>query len=475
MVQRVYRTAHRIDQGEEGNAILSFPSVIDGISAIQYSQSVMGKRAYIETWGCQMNLHQSEGIAGVLQRAGYTLVEEIEEADIVLFNGCMIRQKAEEKVYGRIGAVVEEKRKRSVLLGIGGCLGHLRGDSLLERFPAVDFVFGSRGHGSLPERIEQLRRTGGRLPAQDPPTIEEVPFSRKSSVTAMVTIAEGCSNFCSYCIVPYARGPMRSRAPALVVREVEHLVSAGFQEVLLLGQNVNSYGRDRPEFGGFAELLDWVARTRIPRVRFTTSHPRDMTVDVLKTMAARDNVCNHLHLPCQSGSDRILQAMQRGYNRGQYRSIVDAVRDVVEGVNLTTDIIVGYPGETESDFADTMRLIEEVRFGSIFAAKYSPRPLTRSALVEDDVSEGTKNERLQRILSRQREIALEENERWVGRDVRVLIEGETRDGRLYGRADDHRTVVVEAGAIGELATVHVEGATASALAGSVLISAKGNS
>ena len=428
----------------------------------------MGNRLYIETWGCQMNLHQSEGLAGVMTCAGYDLVDRLDAADVVLFNGCMVRQKAEEKVYGRIGAVVEEKRKRDVTLGVVGCLGQVRGESLLARFPAIDFVFGSGGHESIPSLVERVRNESLRVAECGRPTaIDEVPHLRANPLSAMVTITEGCSNFCSYCIVPYARGPMRSRDPESVLREVEAAIGSGALEVLLLGQNVNAYGTDRPKFGTFAVLLGRVAGTGIPRVRFTTSHPRDMTEDVLDAMASTANLCNHLHLPVQSGSDRILAAMNRGYTVARYLEIVGAARERIPGLNVTTDVIVGYPGETETDFEETMRLIEETRFGSVFAAKYSPRPLTRSARLEDDIPESEKSERLERVLDRQRQIALEGNEPFVGREVEVLLESAARGGGCVGRAEDHRTVVARGGAIGELVSVRVEAASAAGLSGSV--------
>jgi len=417
-----------------------------------------------------MNLHQSEGIAGVLRAAGFSPADSINDADVVLFNGCMVRQKAEDKLYGRIGAAMEEKRDRPVLLGVGGCLGQVRGESLVRRFPAIDFVFGSRGHGSMPALIEQVERGTEPFTSVDLPTmIEEVPFERAGAVSAMVTITEGCSNFCSYCIVPHARGPMRSRSAERILTEVGDLVESGYQEVLLLGQNVNAYGADLQGSGGFAELLGRVSGIGISRVRFTTSHPRDMTADVLETMARHDTVCNHLHLPCQSGSDRLLREMNRGYDRARYLEIVTSARELVQGINVTTDIIVGYPGETEADFAETMSLIDEARFGSIFVAAYSPRPLTRSAQVGDDVPGAIKADRLQQVLTRQRGIALEENERFVGREFEVLLEGETRDGRTYGRMADHRTVVVGAGEVGDWVTVRVDAASASGLVGSNLV------
>lgn len=420
-----------------------------------------------------MNRHQSEGIVGVLLRSGYALVESVGEADIVLFNGCMVRQKAEEKVYGRIGAVVEEKRKRSVLLGVGGCLGEIRREELLRRFPAVDFVFGAGGHERLPEIVGRLTREGDRaVEIDESRALSETPFERSSPVSAMVTITEGCSNYCSYCVVPYARGEMRSRPRRLVLAEVSEAVSSGHREILLLGQNVNSYGRDRRDEGGFAELLADVASLGADRVRFTSSHPRDLTEGILRTMAAYPSIAPHLHVACQSGSDRILKAMNRGYTRARFLEVIRAARRAVPGINVTTDLIVGFPGETAEDFAMSMELVEEARFGSIFAAKYSPRPGTASSRLTDDVPEQEKARRLRRVLDRQREIALAENERFIGREVEVLLEGRTGDG-WYGRATDHRTVVVhadsEACRIGDLVNVRVEAATAASLVGAALV------
>ncbi len=428
----------------------------------------MTKRVYIETWGCQMNLHQSEELAGAMRAAGYELVERLDGADVVLFNGCMVRQKAEEKLLGRLGAVVEEKRRRRVILGVGGCFGQVHGAKLLERSSAVDFVFGTRGHSAIPALIDRVAHTGERPVDVGGVEDEESGSVRGSSVSAMITITEGCSNFCSYCIVPYARGPMRSRPPEKILGEVEKAAAGGYREVLLLGQNVNSYGRDRPSFGVFAELLRRVARTGIDRVRFTSSHPRDLTDDVLSVMASEPNVCRHLHLACQSGNDRILAAMNRGYTRERYKELVDGAKHAMPGLNVTTDMIVGYPGETDTEFEDTLTLVEELRFGSIYAAKYSSRPLTRAALEPDDVSAAEKDDRLRRLLDTERRIALEENQRFVGKEVVVLIEGKTRDGVHYGRTGDHRTVVVRGGArVGDLVPVRVEGAAAAALVGAV--------
>ena len=428
----------------------------------------METRVCIETWGCQMNLHQSEVIAGVLDAAGYEIVDSLEQADVVIFNGCMVRQMAEEKVFGRIGAVADEKRKRPVLLGVGGCMGQIHGEALIKRVESIDFVFGSSGHQALPALIEQAqtRRTAELAePVFDP----ESAVQRHSAVTGMVTITEGCSNFCTYCIVPYARGPMRSRPRDLILKEVENLCKAGYKEVLLLGQNVNSYGTDQPAYGEFAELLTQVAATGIRRVRFTTSHPKDISETIFRAMKESSNVCHHLHLACQSGSDDMLRAMNRNYDSDHYVSMIELGRDIMPDLNISTDLIVGFPGETDADFEATMELIERIRFGTVFVAKYSPRPMTRGAELPDDVPASVKEERLERVLSRQRTIALEENSRFIGQDLEVLVEGVSRRGVLYGRADDHRTVMCLGDTeFGEFVTVRVEGTSVSSLSGGIL-------
>ena len=429
----------------------------------------MGTRVYIETWGCQMNLHQSEGIAGVLEQAGLSVVDRLEDADVVLFNGCMVRGKAEEKLLGRIGAVAEEKRRRDVLLGVGGCFGQIHGDGLFRRSKSIDFVFGTRQHGALPGLIETAReRRASLLSAEDDASLEETPFRRSGAVTAMVTITEGCSNACAYCIVPRARGPMRSRSPEAILAEVRGAVQAGRREVLLLGQNVNAYGRDQPDVGDFAMLLGRVAGEGPARIRFTSSHPRDMTQEILDVMAEHGNVCRHLHLALQSGSDRVLAAMNRGYRCDAFLRIVDAARRTLPGINITTDLIVGFPGETEADFEETLAVVRNVRFGSIYAAKFSPRPGTRAAALIDTVTSEEKEARLARVLEIERAMAAEENARCIGRTLVVLVEERAKDGRYVGRADDHRTVVADGCArVGDLVGVRILGSSASALTGTM--------
>jgi tRNA-2-methylthio-N6-dimethylallyladenosine synthase len=364
--------------------------------------------------------------------------------------------------------VAEEKRKRPVLLGVGGCMGQIHGQALIKRVASIDFVFGSTAHQALPALIDQAQ-------SQRIAELAEAMFDpaavvlRDSAVTGMVTITEGCSNFCTYCIVPYARGPMRSRPRHLILKEVEDLCEAGYKEVLLLGQNVNSYGTDQPAYGGFSELLAQVAGTGIRRIRFTTSHPKDISETIFRTMKREFNVCHHLHLASQSGSDAVLRAMNRKYDRDHYVSMIDMGREIMPDLNISTDLIVGFPGETDGDFEATMELVERIRFGTVFVAKYSPRPMTRSAELPDDVPTSVKEERLERVLSRQRTIALEENSRFIGQDLEVLVEGVSRKGVLYGRADDHRTVMcLGEVALGEFVTVRVEGISVSSLSGGIL-------
>ncbi len=428
----------------------------------------MGKYVYTKTWGCQMNLHKSEGINGVLAQAGYEVVDSPDSADIILFNTCAVRQKSEEKVYGALGGIQKQKANRDVVFGVGGCIAQVKGERLLKRFPIIDFVFGTTELDQLPVILQKLKPGRQHYNLPRPDSITEIPAMRDNPVTAMVNISEGCSNVCSYCIVPQARGPLRSRSPANIIEEVENLVEEGYQEVLLLGQNVDSYGRDNPAHGCFSGLLEQIAQTGIARIRFISSHPRDMTGQVIKTIAAYENICNHIHLACQSGSDRVLELMNRGYTADYFLRIVDSARQIIPEVNITTDIIVGHPGETEEDFAATLRLINEARFGSIYVAKYSPRPGTRSASMDDNLSEDDKSHRLQQVLARQRQIAIEQNRRFIGKMVRVLVEERAGEDGFYGRADDHRTIIIDGDAtIGGIFPVYVDSVSAESLAGRV--------
>jgi len=427
-------------------------------------------KACVLTWGCQLNAHRSEEIEGVLERAGYRIVSRPEDADVVVLNTCMVRQRAEDKVVGRVGEL-SRLRRRGVLIGVGGCMAQGRKDELFRLCPGIDFAFGTGEISRLPELIERARK--GERPAHFPaPTsLEKLPVRRHSSFQAYVTVAEGCSNACAYCVVPFVRGPLRSRPLPEVLEELWGLAEAGYKEVTLLGQNVDAYGRDLRDGTDFARLLREVAKVPIPRVRFTSSHPAYMTDETIAAIAEGGNICPHVHLAVQSGSDRILRAMGRGYTRERFLKIVERLREAVPGVNITTDIIVGFPGETEEDFAATLSLIEEVKFGTVYVAAYSPRPYTRAARLPDSIPREEKSRRLAEVLSLTRRIAYELHRARIGGREEVLVEGYLPEKRLYhGKTKDFRTVLFpgEEALVGTFVEVLVEAASPGAMEGCVV-------
>lgn len=439
-----------------------------------------GKKAYIHTWGCQMNEHKSEGIAGVLTQQGYEITTDPAEADLVIFNTCMVREKAEEKVYSEAGVIRKYKEtKPHLLLGVGGCMAQALKSELFKKSSAIDFIFGTSNITDIPQLIEEARkRTNGYYsPPRScrpvmamekiPDRIEEMPFVRLSKFQAKVTITEGCSNFCSFCIVPYTMGPLRSRPMADILSEVKDLAAQGYKEVQLLGQNVDSYGNDLkdPEVN-FANLLRQLTFIAIPRIRFTSSHPKDITPDVITVMGQKNNICEHIHMAVQAGSDRILESMRRGYTKKQFLELLRDIKEGVPGVNITTDIIVGYPTETDQDFQETVDLVKKARFGGAFIFKYSPRPHTISYYkYKDDVPPQEKQRRLEMLLNLQKRIAEEENKKRIGQTVEVLVEGRNKpdSGLFYGKTRDNKTVVFEGNEemIGQLVHVKVtEGSVA---------------
>ncbi|OGF53695.1 MAG: tRNA (N6-isopentenyl adenosine(37)-C2)-methylthiotransferase MiaB [Candidatus Fraserbacteria bacterium RBG_16_55_9] len=439
-------------------------------------------RIYIHTWGCQMNEHKSEGIAGLLVREGFEVAQRPEDADVVIFNTCMVREKAEDKVYSEAGLIRGLKEtKPELLLGIGGCMAQALGKKIFKHSPAVDFIFGSSNISDIPELIREAQRRNGQRNGSSvmavstiPDRIEELPFVRRSSFQAKVTITEGCSNFCSFCIVPYTTGLLRSRLPGDILREVTQLVDQGYKEVQLLGQNVDSYGNDLddPDID-FANLLRALTRIEIPRIRFTSSHPKDITSGVIEVLSEENNVCEHVHMAVQSGSDRVLREMRRGYTREEFLELVHQLKSRVPGINITTDIIVGFPTETESDFFETADLVEKARFGGAFIFKYSPRPGTISYYKHPDtVPLEEKQRRLEHLLHVQKRITDEENRAWVRRTVEILVEGRARTslGRYLGKTRDSKTVLFPGRPemIGTFAKVAVEDAGASGLFGRVV-------
>lgn len=426
--------------------------------------------ACILTWGCQQNEHKSEEIAGVLRAAGYALVDSPEEADVVLLNTCMVRQKAEDKVVGRVGELQRLRRTAPRLIGIGGCMAQGRGEAILDLLPGADFAFGTARLADLPLLIAraQDRERFASLPR--PNGLERLPVVGRSSFQAYVTIAEGCSHACSYCIVPQVRGSLRSRPMAEVLAELRGLAQAGYKEATLLGQNVDAYGRDLGDGTDFAALLRAAAEIPLPRIRFTSSHPAYMTDEVIAVLAQGGNLCEHVHLAVQSGSDRVLGAMGRGYTRDGFLSLVCRLRGAIPEVNVTTDVIVGFPGESEEDFALTLSLIEEAAFGTVYVAAYSPRPGTPAAVLPDSVPPHVKARRLDGVLAASRQEALSLHRGRVGATVEVLAhEFLPAKGLLAGKTRDFRTVLFpgDPAMIGRFAMVTIEGATAGALYGEV--------
>ncbi len=427
-------------------------------------------RACILTWGCQLNHHKSEEIAGVLAEAGYTIVERPEDADVIILNTCMVRQKSEDKVASRVAELARLKRTRPVLIGVGGCMPQGRGTKIFSLCPAADFAFGTTGLRHLPEIIAQAQK-GERIAFLPKPLeLERLPALRKSPVQAYVTIAEGCSHSCAYCVIPHVRGPLRSRPMAEILAEVWELAEKGYLEVTLLGQNVDAYGLDLRDGTNFARLLREIGKIPIPRVRFTSSHPAHMTEEVIAAVAEVENICEHVHLAVQSGSDRILKAMRRGYTREQFLALVERIRKAIPEVNITTDVIVGFPGEEDEDFAATLSLIREVRFGTVYVAAYSPRPHTPAEPLGDPIPQAEKSRRLQEVLDLTRKIALELHEERIGKNVEILVEEYIPEkGMVMGKTRDFRTVLAPGGPdlVGKLVEVEVTAATPAALLGGV--------
>ncbi|MFQ5795345.1 MAG: tRNA (N6-isopentenyl adenosine(37)-C2)-methylthiotransferase MiaB [Candidatus Bipolaricaulia bacterium] len=438
------------------------------------------KRVYIHTWGCQMNEHKSEAIAGTLTQVGYEITDDPRQADVVIFNTCMIREKAEQKVFGKIGEIKKYREKRpGMLLGIGGCMAQALAEKLTDRSKEIDFLFGTSNADiqSLPSVIDRAwKATDPVIGIGRPDGLQGVSFSRVSRFQAYVTITEGCDRFCSFCIVPYTRGRLRSRPFGDILHEVRELARHGYKEATLLGQNVDSYGTDRPElYFTFANLLRALAKTEIARIRFTSSHPDDITPEVMEAIVEGPNICEHIHMAVQSGSDRILKDMRRGYTKAEFLDRVEMAHKLIPGVNITTDIIVGYPGETEADFEETVDLVKRARFGGAFIFKYSPRPGTISYVRYRDgngIPDAQEQQRhLETLLNLQRSINEQENQKRIGEELTVLAEGRAKTGRgLYGRTRDNKTAVFDGPPdwIGEFVQVRVERANAGSLYSRVL-------
>jgi tRNA-2-methylthio-N6-dimethylallyladenosine synthase len=424
---------------------------------------------YIETYGCQMNLADTELLRGHLARSGYTAAADPGDADVILLNTCAIREHAEQRIVGRLGALARHKLRRpDVQIGLAGCMAQHVRDRLLDQMPHVDFVVGPDAYRRLPALLGGDPFVDVRLAPDE--TYADIAPERAAGVRAWVTIMRGCDRFCTFCIVPYVRGRERSVPADTVLAQVRAAAARGYREVVLLGQTVNAYRDGDSDFGALLRAADAV--DGIARVRFTSPHPCDMRESAIEAMATCAAVCPQLHLPVQSGSTPVLERMQRGYTADAYLRLVERLRAGVPGLSLTTDIIVGFPGETEGDFEQTLDLMRAVRFDGAFTFKYSRRDHTRAAKWEETVSEAEKARRLQEVIALQERIANEINSRLVGAKVEVLVEGPARrrDGWLAGKTPQFKTTVFPAGRAqpGDLVHVRIAESTAHTLIGQPL-------
>jgi tRNA-N(6)-(isopentenyl)adenosine-37 thiotransferase enzyme MiaB len=409
------------------------------------------KKYLIYTYGCQMNEHDTEVMKGLFEQMGYTATEDRNEADVILLNTCAIRENAEDKVFGELGHLKSLKtEKPELILGVCGCMSQEESvvSRILQKHSFVDLIFGTHNIHRLPELLMNAifsKEMVVEVWSKEGDIIENLPKKREG-MRAWVNIMYGCDKFCTYCIVPYTRGKERSRLPEDVIAEVRELARQGFKEITLLGQNVNAYGKDFTDRNyRFGDLMKDISKIDIPRVRFTTSHPRDFDDHLIEVLAGRGNLVEHIHLPVQSGSTAILKKMSRKYTRESYLELVRKIRAAIPDVVLTTDIIVGFPGETEEQFEETLSLVREVRFDSAFTFIYSPRAGTPAAEMADDVSAETKKERLKRLNDLMAELSRESNERLKGQIVEVLVEGESKNkaNMLSGRTRTNKLVHFE--------------------------------
>lgn len=446
---------------------------ISGLSKPQAPRpSGPGKTFYIETFGCQMNVHDSEKVAGVLMARGYRPVGNHEEADLILYNTCSIREKAAQKVFSRLGVFKKDPRNSQKTIGVLGCVAQQEGARIFERAPQVSLVCGSASYSKLPELLVQLE-TGNRrvtgLSLEIDECFETEVTRRDNPFRAYLTIIEGCDKECAYCVVPMTRGPERSRPAGRVLEDCRRLADDGYTEVQLLGQNVNSYRDPSPARMSFAELLARVAEVEgIRRVRFTTSHPRDFNADIVRAIETYPALCDHVHLPVQSGSTRVLTRMLRGYTREEYLEKIHCIRSAKRAMSISTDIIVGFCDETIEDFEHTLSLLDEAEYDQVFSFNYSPRPNTAAARFADSIPEEEKSRRLALLQEHQRQIQLRRNQALIGREFEVLVEGfQPRLQQAVGRTTSNRVINFpgEPDGVGHYRNVRVTGAGPNSLVG----------
>lgn len=431
---------------------------------------------YIETWGCQMNEEDSEKLSGMLISLGYTKTNIKESADVIIFNTCCVRENAELKVYGNLGELKRLKRNNpSLIISVCGCMMQQEGmaQAILKKYPFVDIIFGTHNSHKFPEYLQRVQQDGKsiiEILSKEEGIIEGVPIDRDNNIKAYVTIMYGCNNFCTYCIVPFVRGRERSRKPIDIENEIKDLIKAGYKEITLLGQNVNSYGKDLDPKIDFADLLEKVNTIKgIERVRFMTSHPKDLSSKVIDTIVKCNNVCEHIHLPVQSGSSRLLKKMNRNYDREKYISLINDIKTKIPDVAITTDIIIGFPGESEEDFLETLSLIKEVQFDSAFTYIYSKRKGTPADEMLDQIPESVKHERFNRLMVVVNQACANRNKEYEGRTVEVLVEGFSKNDntKLTGRTRTSKVVnfVGNSENIGKLINVYISKANSFSLNG----------
>ena len=396
-----------------------------------------------------MNDEDSEKLSGMLKRIGHKKTENRDEADIIIFNTCCVRENAELKAYGNLGMLRKLKiKKPNLIIAVCGCMMQQKGmaEDIIRRFPFVDIIFGTHNSYKFPEYLSSVLNNGKsiiEIQNSEEDIIEGIPIERDSSIKAFVTIMYGCNNFCTYCIVPFVRGRERSRKPEDIENEIKSLISQGYKEITLLGQNVNSYGKGLEEKINFAKLLYRLNKIQgLERIRFMTSHPKDLTDDVIEAVACLDKVCEHIHLPVQSGSSKILREMNRHYDREQYISLINKIKTKIPRAAISTDIIVGFPGETEEDFLDTLSLISEVEFDLVFTFIYSKRKYTPAEKIEQQISEEVKHERFNRLIEIVNNICALKNKKYEGNIEEILVEGPSKndESKLNGRTRSGKLV-----------------------------------
>ena len=405
------------------------------------------KKASIITYGCQMNVNESAKIKKIFQNLGYTVTDDIDDSDAVFLNTCTVREGAATQIFGKLGELKHLKEKKGTIIGITGCFAQEQGRELIKKFPIIDIVMGNQNIGRIPQAIEKIENNEGTHEVYTdnedelPPRLDA---EFESDQTASISITYGCNNFCTFCIVPYVRGRERSVPLDEIVQDVQHYVKKGAKEIVLLGQNVNSYGRDFKNGDNFAKLLDEICKVEGDFiVRFVSPHPRDFTDDVIDVIAKNKKIARCLHLPLQSGSTKILRKMNRGYTKEKYIALAEKIKKKIPDVALTADIIVGFPGETETDFLDTIDVVKKISFDNSFMFMYSIRKGTKAATMEEQIDEETKKERLQRLIEVQNECSLNESKAYKDKIVKVLVEGLSKKNKevLSGRTSTNKVVL----------------------------------